>query len=302
MHLCDKERINTLNNPNNKKNKKESRFLPKCASSLIKQKTIKNLKVRGKDVPSCTSIDGSYTLEAAVIIPLFVGFMVSLLIFFRVMQVQTEVQEALSYASRMTAVECCELNNKGGNLATSEALFRKEVAKYSPVKQFVRHGTAGISLISSKFDGDYIHLKAKYEVKLPIGFFGKTGINICQSSISRKWTGKNIADSGTSDPYVYYTDTGTVYHTTASCRYLDLTVRAENYANVGGLRNLGGAKYYACSCVVAGISGNATVYVTDYGTNYHSSMNCHGLKRTVHMVKLSEVGGKPACSKCGSSH
>ena len=51
----------------------------------------------------CSFFKGSYTLEAAVIIPVAAVFFLTLLFFFRVLQIQTEVQEALNYASRKTA-------------------------------------------------------------------------------------------------------------------------------------------------------------------------------------------------------
>lgn len=306
MHLCNLIPEKNLSIPyKNKKIEKESRFLPKCASNLfnnIQKRLTKNVNthnlLRCKGVPLDICRKGSYTVEAAVIIPLFMGFMVSLLFFFRVMQVETKVQEALTYASRMTAVEACAVENDGANLATSEVLFRKEMGNSPVTQKFVRGGVSGISLLSSDFEGEFVELKAKYTLKLPIGFFGVQGINISQTSCSRKWVGKDI-NANSDAPYVYVTETGTVYHTTASCRYLDLTIHAQDYATIGEKRNLGGAKYYPCSCVAEKISGHATVYITDYGTNYHSSLSCHGLKRTVKMVRLSEVGGKGACSKCG---
>ena len=46
----------------------------------------------------CSFFKGSYTLEAAVIIPVAAVFFLTLLFFFRVLQIQTEVQEALNYA------------------------------------------------------------------------------------------------------------------------------------------------------------------------------------------------------------
>ena len=46
----------------------------------------------------------SFTLEAAVVIPLVTGFFVVLLMFFRILQIQTQVQEALVMAGRKTAV------------------------------------------------------------------------------------------------------------------------------------------------------------------------------------------------------
>ena len=43
------------------------------------------------------------------------------------------------------------------------------------------------------------------------------------------------------------------------------------------------------------------VYVTDYGTCYHSDLACSGLKRTIYLILLEETGGKRACGKCGAN-
>lgn len=239
----------------------------------------------------------SYTLEAAVIMPLVAGFFVALLFFFRVMQVETEVASALSYTSRNIAVEASTVESEAGLMASSELLLRKELLKCSNVKKYVSLKGNGVTLLGSKFDGSYIDLKASYFVKLPISFFGVKGINLSQNSCSRKWTGMNLGGDDL-DPYVYYTDTGQVYHLTDCCPYLDLTIRSVKYREIEALRNKNGAKYSSCSRCVAKITAEDKVYITDYGTAYHTILNCSALKRTIHMVHLSEVGNRRLCSKC----
>ncbi len=67
---------------------------------------------------------------------------------------------------------------------------------------------------------------------------------------------------------------------------------------IESLRNKSGGAYYACRlCDASQKAGN--YYITDYGANYHKSIGCSGLKRTVYAVKLKEVDGRGACSKCG---
>ena len=73
----------------------------------------------------CSFFKGSYTLEAAVIIPVAAVFFLTLLFFFRVLQIQTEVQEALNYASRKTACEASAVSSQTGLLVSAEAYFRK---------------------------------------------------------------------------------------------------------------------------------------------------------------------------------
>ena len=52
------------------------------------------------------SSKASYTLEMAVVLPLVAAFFVSILFFFRVLQVQTQVQAALNYASSAFVSSC----------------------------------------------------------------------------------------------------------------------------------------------------------------------------------------------------
>lgn len=265
--------------------------LPMSAIKPNNSKTVKH-----KEIPFCTCLKASMTIEAAVVIPLYVAFMVALIFFFRVLQVETEVAEALSYAGRNTAVECSSIDSKAVQLATAEALFRKELAEYPIASEYIAR--PGVTLLGSSFDGDYIRLCATYRVKLPIGFFGINGFSQSQQSEYRKWTGKNVGES-LDDPYVYIAETGKVYHLTRSCPYLDLSIHKIRLDDVADSRNKGGRRYSPCSKCVKDIAGIEYVFITDYGTLYHLDLGCSRLKRTVYTVHLSEVGGKPPCSKCG---
>lgn len=251
-----------------------------------------------KKAPLCACYRASYTLEAAVILPLMAGFFAAILFFFRVLQVQTQVQEALIYASRKTACEASLAESPAVLRASAEAYFRNELGQYEIPQRYVNGGGLGISLLQSDFSDCYIELQADYQVKLPIRFFSVDGIRISQSSCSRKWTGD--ADDGHQEDYVYVTETGTVYHRNRKCPYLDLSIRAVQYADLSGLRNRNEHKYYECSECVARNCAPAIVYITDYGTCYHMSLTCSSLKRTVYMIPLSETGGKGPCSKCGT--
>lgn len=270
---------------------------PQFLSRLLPKNTHKKY-LFCKKTPLCTRHRGSYTLEAAVILPLIAGFFAAILFFFRVLQVQTQVQEALVYASRKTACEASCTESPAVLRASAEAYFRKELGEYEIPQHYVNGGSLGISLLKSDFSDCYIQLKADYQVKLPIRFFAVDGVRISQSSCSRKWTGD--ADDGVQEDYVYVTETGTVYHRNRKCPYLDLSIQAVQYDDLAGLRNKSEHKYYACSQCVAKNVNLGMVYITDYGTCYHVSLTCSGLKRTVYMIPVSETGGKGPCSKCGA--
>ena len=247
----------------------------------------------------CSLFKGSYTLEAAVIIPVTAVFFLTLLFFFRVLQIQTEVQEALNYASRKTACEAAAVSSQTGLLVSAEAYFRKELGTYSLPEKYIRGGKHAITMAKSDLSGNYINLQVNYYIKIPISFFEVKGVGICQKSKSHKWIGDRT--DGKQSDYVYVTKHGTVYHRSRKCHYLDLSIKSADYAQISGMRNKNEHKYSACSgCVVKNyVSGK--VYVTDYGTCYHSDLACSGLKRTIYLILLEETGGKRACGKCGAN-
>lgn len=278
-----------------------ARIITHNSSHAVPQDSDKNrTRVFCEKASLCTLLKASFTLEAAVILPLVAAFFVSILFFFRVLQVQTQVQEALYYAGRKTACEASLVSSKTALFASVEAYFRKELEQYEQPERYVKHGTVGISLLGSDVSGSYIDLQANYDVKLPISFFTVNGISISQRCKTRKWTGDR--EDGELTDYVYVTEHGTVYHRDRECNYLDLTIQTVKSADIAGLHNKNEHKYYACSECVAKNNTPNLVYITDYGTCYHASLSCSGLKRTIYLIPLSEVGGKSACSKCGAAH
>lgn len=241
-------------------------------------------------------------VEAAVSIPVFVCFVVCILFFFCVMQLQLEIQASLNYIGRMLSeyavLETGDSNKINGKaeLVAAEVLFRKHLKEQNARTEYIRGGEFGISLLDTELEGDYVHLKAKYRIKLPIGLFGKHEFLVHQQAKARKWTGENRTAPEIVD-WVYVTLTGNAYHRTAQCPYLDLSIRSVAFDDVEKRRNYSGGRYKMCR--KCGKDCGILVYITDYGDVYHGNIACTGLKRSVQRVRLSEVGGRHACSKCG---
>lgn len=258
------------------------------------------------------------TVEAAVVLPFFVCFLVFVLYFFRVLQVQAGVEQALQYAGRRTAAEYSmqaamhtkkdefvketeeKSDESGFGLLKAKLFFTAQLKKQNCPTQYISHGIAGISLLQSDFSGNYVELKAIYRMKLSIALLGEIQYRIVQESKCRKWTGYQPGqDMQEEDAWLYYTEYGTVYHTSRSCTHLDLSIRGVPYTQAASSRNKSGGKYHKCEKCGSGVSGNATVYITDYGDRYHSSLTCSGLKRKIYMVRRTEATEKRMCKKCG---
>lgn len=272
--------------------------------SLCQLKDSESISVNQKSLPetgieSCTQNNGtpllicrgSYTLEAAVVVPLAAVFLMTILFLFRVLQVQTELQQSISLAGRRGAVAGKELS-----LGVAEASFRLSLLDAENVNAYVKNGTLGVSTLGSEVDGEYLKLRAACRIKIPVNLFGLKDIRLLVGSRNRIWSGHTEGEQ--EEAIVYYTPTGTVYHVTKSCPYLDLSIHSADFDELGGLRNLEGHRYYPCRDCVRGELSSEEVFITDYGTAYHARLSCSGLKRTILEIPLSEVGNRPPCSKC----
>lgn len=277
----------------------KQKSLPESIWTISHHKTIIKFPTQG--APRCTCYAGSFTLEAAVILPMLACFFVSILFFFRVMQVQLEVQQALDDTGRRLAVYLAGDNS--GSLAEYAAagiLFQKELKGSKTVSEYVRGGLAGITLFDSEFSADQIHLRASYRIRLPVRIFWIWEVKIAQRADCRKWTGWKEQSEDVEEDLVYITETGTVYHTTKSCTHLTLSIRSVTIGEIPWLRNENGDKYRECMiCMDKNIS-SGQLYITNQGDCYHSDLGCSGLKRTIYTVRLSEVEGRRPCRKCAT--
>jgi uncharacterized CHY-type Zn-finger protein len=254
------------------------------------------------EVPLCTRgkpAKASFTLEAAVILPLVAAFLAVILFWFRVLEVETEVYAALNYASRQTAAAGTLSENDSAELVLAEGFFLSKLSQAGTAGNYLSSTQKKLLLTNSVLDGDYVDLIADYRIKLPVAFFSVKDIHIRQESKSRKWTGSKPDDAD--GVYVYVTETGTVYHLTKECKYLDLSIRRVDPADLVSLRNVSVHKYYECEHCAEKNTENETVYVTDYGDAFHYSVECSGLKRSIYVVLKSEVGEKKLCSKCAKN-
>jgi hypothetical protein len=242
------------------------------------------------------------TLEAVVILPLLASFFVSMLFFFRVMQVQSEVQNALDDTARQMAVYLADTEETVDviTLTAIKGVFLREIKEYSLPEQYVTGGKLGISLAETTMTKSELHLTANYYMSLPVKLLGHQGIWVSQHADCRKWNGwkesESLAEEG---GYVYVTEYGTVYHRSRTCTYLELSIHMVSLEQMQTMQNKYGRHYRRCElCEDVGGNGSA-VYITEEGECYHTDLGCSGIKRTIFMIRLSEAGDLRECSKCG---
>lgn len=239
----------------------------------------------------------SLTVEAAVALPLFIGFMVFLLFYFRIMQTEITMEQAMMYTARVEAA-CVSESSDTVHPAKVQLHFLKSAKEENVPFEYIDGGKAGISFSKSNYEGSELILHASYRMTIPVGFFGTLRYPVEQEVSARKWTGYiPQEDDAGKEKLVYVTKTGKAYHGSRDCAYLDLSIRTVSLEEVESSRNKNGSKYVRCGSCCKKKSGK-TCYITDYGTCYHVSLECRGLKRTVYVISMDKVGKRHPCKKC----
>jgi len=254
-----------------------------------------NTKFQNQGTSPCICKKGSFTVEAAIIIPLTVGFLGCILFLFRVMQVQAAIDEAVIYAGRKVAVESSAIPSETALFLSTQGFMMAMLKDYPEVENYVENGFLGINLLESEFSGSQIQIKAKYKMILPVSFFGIDSIALYSQNSFQKWVGDSYKDS--EDQWVYITPTGVVYHANTGCRAIDLSIKEVERSQIAQMRGENGQKYYPCS-QCNDKTQSSVVYCTDYGTLFHAKEDCSSLKRTIRKVCLKDVGDRIPCSFC----
>jgi intracellular sulfur oxidation DsrE/DsrF family protein len=210
------------------------------------------------------SLSGSMTIEAALAMPIFLFFMLSVLYIFQIINVQAETYQ--------------ELHQRGN---------RKAFSAYKDRDQY---------------DDGIIKLTESYRIKPFLWWQDFGRLRVTQQYYGYAWIGYDVSRSGEVNDedkeYVYIAETGTVYHITMDCSHLKLSVTSVDNSTISSLRNDSGAKYYQCERCPS--DGSTVLFITTFGTRYHTDVNCSGLKRTVSMLLKNEAisQGYRGCSRC----
>ena len=150
----------------------------KIISNLFKSPICKRIS---KEMPFYASFQkASYTIEAAVIMPLFITLMVFGMFMFRLLQVESGVQRSIDRASRMMAVTLGNISNEGesdkdveinpddatlGSFLTSEGMkvaaigyAQANISTNKVPTEFVDGGAFGFNFFDSEVEGNYIDI------------------------------------------------------------------------------------------------------------------------------------------------
>lgn len=241
----------------------------------------------------------SITVEAALIIPIFLFLCIRLISLFELMNTYSQIQMSLFETNQKNVKELhkIELQNQW--------TVSKKVSDYLKEIEFnyksIKNGKRGFSYINTTVldENDCIDLVVAYQIKplLENNFANTSFLSRCKM---RVWTGydvlKNVQEKNKKE-IAYITETGTVYHTNRKCSHLNLTLKIISKKKSSYATNYNGVTYEACE-MCGYLEMSKEIIITNYGTKYHTNKLCSGIKRTIIGIEIDKIRNRRKCSRC----
>lgn len=344
MYSCYGENIINMKKAKNKPIKNKKRNKTNQLNSLQVQGYLLNI-IRNNNsflfsADKSTSLSAplmakaGMTIEAAIVLPLFLIGMLSFIYFILIMNFQNLLCQNMTNTARDISKYSFAVKKIGkvieGNFVSTE--ISKDVTQrledLSVTKGILQGGLTGIYALNEILDDDVkrlaknlgmydgimgvnmmesnlseqedVDLVFAYTVKIPMvssSFYKMAFINRCYF---RNFIGKSINQkSRNSYDKVYITENGKVYHIYNDCTHIELSIFSVPFSSLPSLRNKGGGKYKKCEkCVISKIDNKDYVIVTIDGDRYHCRRECSGITRNVLTVDISQVGDRTLCKRC----
>ncbi len=258
------------------------------------------------------------TVEAAVVLPLFLFFFLNLGCAIEMIRLHGNLQLALWEVGNRMSVYGYVLGETGAagqngllqeisDVAFSYAYVKGQVVSYAGENYLnqspLASGTGGLQFAESELftSEDTFEIVLTYEVSPWMQIPKVRPFRMANKYYGHLWNGYRLSGTAEGDveqDIVYVAQNGTVYHEDRSCSHLSLTIRKVGVGQVAQERNDSGARYTACERCARGERPGA-VYLSAEGDRYHYSMDCSGLKRTVYTLARREAQARyRPCSRC----
>lgn len=308
---------------------------------MLIKKSLRAEKVKSSDAQEgVAAFSASMTVEAALVLPLFLFCVFNIIFLLDVIRLQSRVTAAL----QQTGDRICEYawyreyaapagGGEGGadtveggagidipgaagdilSLAFVSGGVKSHLGSEYMNSTCLRGGSGGITYFRSKIlsGNDIVELRADYRTRPFIPILSAPDLTLCSTYYAHAWTGYTIGsgpgestdgtESGQENSRVIVAENGVAYHTDPDCVYLNPRVREVDASDLDHLRANDGSIYHPCEYCHPSKSGK--VYITPDGNRYHNSRSCTRLMRTTHEETMEEASSHlHPCPKCGHAH
>lgn len=248
-----------------------------------------------------TTARAGLTVEAAFVVPLFLLAMAAIICFLDIYRIQARVKTSLSGSARELGMYAYAAET-GSESPVGTAVTAAACALYGRQKLPDLGENVQVTLARSSYRDGMVTLTADIFYTFPVSFGPVKTLHLINKASAGAWIGdtekQNRREAGGSpEEMVYITENESVYHTSVSCTHIHLSIHAGTKDSVKNMRNAYGERYQSCA-KCQGDTAQGTIFYSDKGNCYHRSASCSGLKRTVKLIKKSEVSGKQICQRC----
>lgn len=300
LHKC-----NYSENPSSTKVKKQ--FYAEIKKKVYKMDFARNpafVSAKGSSLSAFfqRKLQAGMTVEASVILPLCVCFLLNLASAIEMIRLHNNLQFAVwSTGSRIAALACEEEYPLPSLLTQFYVRCRivdnlgEEYLDQSPLT----YGSSGLWLLESDLaaDTDELDFVITYQVSPFVSLAAFRPFRMANRCCVRLWNGYEIPVEEETN-VVYVTEHGQVFHRDRNCTHLRLSIREINKESLDSARNRWGRRYAPCEKCAGGVMPTI-LYLTDEGDCYHYARECSGLKRTLHSISEDAAAAYRPCSRCG---
>lgn len=264
---------------------------------------------------------GAVSVEAALALSIFIFAIVCMMIPFRMMERQRQVQAALeSVNEKLCQYAYLEYRlTHGEELPKEEGDWKEDLllglvngaagigGQALAKRMFPQEGMEKMSFWSSSFleDGETVNFHLDYTMRMPFSVLGLNALSFSSGSVRRAWIGRDGQEregegdeEAEDDQVVYIGKNSTRYHLSRDCHYLANKLQSVDFYTVSEARNQSGGKYYPCAVCGSKAKEGELVYIMKSGSRYHTDASCSAITAYVKAVKLSEVKHLGGCSYC----
>lgn len=244
--------------------------------------------------------NGSITVEAALVVPLFIFVIIGIIYINQLLYRQEQVQCALETAAKQTSLEYAL---SGKKMAVNPAVMTAKINAFVSGRSDANASIIGITKSKIYEDTDQMEFVAGYTITSPIPVFMKRIFCFNEKYYGRAFTGvltRMTSSEQKEDQMVYVTKTGKVYHETLTCHHLKLGLQQVFIKELEKRRSEDGHIYYPCEKCCAGkeLPDSQVVVICNYGSRYHVQKNCQKISRSIREIPISQVEGRTPCKTC----
>ncbi len=258
------------------------------------------------------SLEGSMTIEAALLLPLILSFLMLMGSIVEMMRFSGRVQLELWNLGNQISMYGYLQDSIGEEEQASDPLGLASMFTEAHIRTRLEHALGEEYMDNAPIEGelhvrvvqnpheDTVEVVVTYTVSPWMAIAGFPSFQMRNTYYAHLWNGYDLSPSeAPSGALVYVTENGSVYHLERNCTYIDISVNRVDANSLLTLQTAEGISYLPCQICREPLP-KEHYYITREGEVYHYDSHCSSISRTVFSIPMEEAGAYRPCGKCAA--